>query len=399
MVCFLPPAPFATNQNQLLSLQANSSHTWSPPRLDPLPSPLQSLHGTTHNHSKTSRSKISPIRRRHPTLLQHQISQRILHLNVTLNKIQSWFKANHLKLNPDKTELILFASKSNHLPIQEWLKNLDALNCSLALSDSVKSLGITLDKYLSMRDHIKNSTKSVLYALKQLKKMKPFIPQDDLKTIVQSLVLSKLDYGNAILTGTPKTHLAPLRSVLNMAARLITGAKRYDHITPALRSLNWLPMEGRCIYKLACITHKTLHSQSPNYLNNKLFKAGTARSLRSSNSLLLIPPKLKKKTTQARPSLVAYPGYGTPSRPTSGAIPPYPASKGTWNSFSSRNTLSPKMTNLDLINLADSQLTCPPLIGWILICFNPPISPLPFIIYLIFIVLPISAWCVMYVQL
>lgn len=224
----------------------------------------------------------------------------ILHLNVTLNKIQSWFKANHLKLNPNKTELILFASKSNHLPIQDWLKNLDALNCSLALSDSVKSLGITLDKYLSMRDHIKNSTKSALYALKQLKKMKPFIPQDDLKTIVQSLVLSKLDYGNAILTGTPKTHLAPLRSVLNMAARLITGAKRYDHITPVLRSLNWLPMEGRCIYKLACITHKTLHSQSPNYLNNKLVKAGTARSLRSSNSLLLIPPKLKKKTTQAR---------------------------------------------------------------------------------------------------
>lgn len=130
------------------------------------------------------------------------------------------FYSNHLKLNPNITEIILFYPKSHHLPTQGWITDLKALNCPLTLSNTAKSLGFTLDKDLSLKDHIKNSDKGALFTLKHLKKIKPFIPSDDFKWVVQSLVLSKLDYGNAILTRTPKIHLAPLRSVLSMAARL-----------------------------------------------------------------------------------------------------------------------------------------------------------------------------------
>lgn len=151
-----------------------------------------------------------------------------------------------------------------------------------------------------MKEHIENSAVGALYSLKNIKKINPFIPADDFKIVVQSLVLTKLDYGNAILTGMPKSHLAPLRSVLNLAARLISDLKRFEHITPALKSLNWLPIEGRCTYKTACIINKGLHSHTPNYLENKLMKAGSSRSLRSSNALLLIPPNLKKSATRSR---------------------------------------------------------------------------------------------------
>ena len=121
----------------------------------------------------------------------------------TLTEIQSWLRANHLKLNSNKTKMILFTPKGKRPLIQNWITNLDALKCTLSLSNTVKSLGITLDESMSMNKHIKDSANSAYYTLKTLRKIKPFIPQEYLKTVVQSQVLSKLDYGNSTITGTP----------------------------------------------------------------------------------------------------------------------------------------------------------------------------------------------------
>ena len=181
----------------------------------------------------------------------------------------------------------------------EWINSIDALNCTLTLADSIKSLGITLDSKLTMKDHIKNSAKSAFYKLKLLNKIKPYLPQKDLKSATQALVLSRLDYGNATLTGTTKSQLAPIRTTLNAAARMVTGIKKYDHISPALKELKWLPIEARCSFRTACLTHKALHTGKPTYLASKLKRAGQTRNLRSSNTLLLIPPKARKQKTLA----------------------------------------------------------------------------------------------------
>ena len=149
-----------------------------------------------------------------------------------------------------------------------------------------------------MNKHIKESANSAFHTLRCLRKTKPFLPQADWVTVVQSRVLSKLDYGNAIITGTPKCHLAPMKTMYNAAARLITGSKWHDHISPILKNLNWLLLEGRCAYKTVCLTHRALHTTNLNYLTSKLTKAGQQRALRSTNSLLFITPKFKKESTR-----------------------------------------------------------------------------------------------------
>ena len=108
----------------------------------------------------------------------------LLHLNDSLIKIQTWPTSNHVKLNPKKKELILFTPKGNQSPLQNWLPVLDALNYTQSTSDSVKTLGFTLDKSLSMSNHIQGASNSAFYKLKYLKKIKPFIPlEEDCKTL------------------------------------------------------------------------------------------------------------------------------------------------------------------------------------------------------------------------
>ena len=54
-----------------------------------------------------------------------------------------------------------------------------------------------------------------------------------------------------------------LQAVQNAAARLITGARRRDHISPVLRQLHWLPVRQRVQFKLAVLVFKALHGQAP----------------------------------------------------------------------------------------------------------------------------------------
>ena len=54
------------------------------------------------------------------------------------------------------------------------------------------------------------------------------------KTLVQAFISCRLDYCNSLLFGISDGLLRRLQSVPNAAARLVTGARRCDHITPVL---------------------------------------------------------------------------------------------------------------------------------------------------------------------
>lgn len=150
---------------------------------------------------------------------------------------------NHLKLNAQKTEFLVISPTKKSTVGMEWKNLITALNCTPTIVESAKSLGITLDKNLDMKAHIKSMAKSARFHLNYIKKIKPLITPADLKLAVQSLVISRLEYGCTTLAGLSKTAIAPLKACLNAAARIITGTRKYDHISPHLKALNWLPYE------------------------------------------------------------------------------------------------------------------------------------------------------------
>ena len=109
----------------------------------------------------------------------------------------------------------------------------------------------------------------------------------------QICAFCRLDYCNSLLYGIADSQLRRLQSVQNAAARLITGTRRTEHITPVLQSLHWLPVRQRIMFKLAVLVHKCLNGCAPAYLIHDCRLIRPCRSgLRSSSSMikLEVPP-------------------------------------------------------------------------------------------------------------
>ena len=86
--------------------------------------------------------------------------------------------------------------------------------------------------------------------IRSIAKMRKCLTTAACKTIVHALVMSRVDYGNALPFGLPEMLLHKLQMIQNSAARVVTGTHVRDHITPALFKLHWLPVRYRIEFKL-----------------------------------------------------------------------------------------------------------------------------------------------------
>ncbi len=107
---------------------------------------------------------------------------------------------------------------------------------------------------------------------------------------------------NALLGGCPASSINKLQLVQKAAARVLTRSRKYDHITPILQSLHWLPIKFRISYKILLLAYKALNDLNdvPAYLTNLLSRYNPTRSLRSQNSGFLVVPRIAKSTKGGR---------------------------------------------------------------------------------------------------
>ena len=103
-----------------------------------------------------------------------------------------------------------------------------------------------------------------------------------------------MEYCNSLYIGASQLAISRLQLVQNAAARLLTGTRKFDHITPVLSSLHWLPVQYRIQFKILTFTFKSLNSLAPPYLTELIRPYTPARCLRSAEQLLLQGPKTKK---------------------------------------------------------------------------------------------------------
>jgi hypothetical protein len=198
-----------------------------------------------------------------------------------LQTIRDWMISHHLKMNDGKTEAMLFGTKN----IISRLKNISVTIGDLEIipNASCKSLGVTFDSSLSMGQQVNNQCRNAFIHLRSLARVKQFLTPDCLETLVHAFITSKLDYANSLYLGAPKSVINKLQCVQNSAARLITGKKKYDHISPILYDLHWLPVQQRIKFKVLLIMFKAKHSLLPSYLTELFSSYVPSRSLRSSD--------------------------------------------------------------------------------------------------------------------
>ena len=199
---------------------------------------------------------------------------------------------NKLKLNPEKTEFIVFGSKaqrqkiSSHFPV--------SILCSLLHPvDSVRNLGVWFDADFSFSEHIKRTCKACFLQMRDLRRIRKYLTSKVAVLAANALVSSRLDYCNSLFRGLSGFNQHKLQSIQNILARIFTNHRKYAHVTPILQKLHWLPVKYRCIFKTATLVYKFLHSGSPSYFEPFLSFSSCPYSTRHSHpdrQYLTVPP-------------------------------------------------------------------------------------------------------------
>ena len=208
-------------------------------------------------------------------------------------EIKSWMNENKLMLNDEKTEVILVGRNSvlNKVDLPSLTFGSNIINVSRV----VRNLGVYIDNNLTFSDHVNHMVRNVYVDLKRLRNIRHLISHEVLVLLVNSVVLSKLDYCNCLLANATKSALRPLQIAQNDAARLVFGRSRHSSATDLLKQLHWLPIEQRIKYKVCTHVFKSLHSQSPGYVTSLLNRHIPSRNLRSQNQHFLVKPKTHRK--------------------------------------------------------------------------------------------------------
>ena len=210
--------------------------------------------------------------------------------------IKTWMTTDKLKLNDGKTEFIIIGARAQLDKINITKLSIDQVKVSAV--SSIRNLGTWFDNHLTMTTAINKNCQSGLCHLHNIRHIKRFLSFEDRKSIVQAIVMSRIDNCNSLLYGVTATNLTKLQRVQNAAARLVCSVPRHEHVTLSLINLHWLPIRFRINFKIAMFAFKCIHGQAPSYLKNLIaIKKSTRYNLRSNSVLQLQDNSTKTKKT------------------------------------------------------------------------------------------------------
>ncbi len=207
-----------------------------------------------------------------------------------LKDIKAWMALNFLSFNENKTEVLLFGPNNARAGP---LMNMSSL--SPYIKSTAKNLGVIMDSDFKLDKQINSVVKSSFFQLRLLSKVKSCLSFNDFERVIHAFISSRLDYCNALYVGVSQTSLSRLQLVQNAAARLLTGTRKQEHISPVLASLHWLPVRFRIDFKILTFAFKSLHGLAPSYLAELLVAHEPVRALRSADQSLLVVPRARLK--------------------------------------------------------------------------------------------------------
>ena len=210
---------------------------------------------------------------------------------IILDKAKRYFNFNGLLLNEKKTQCIFFGAGQYIRRIPDSTKIIFNNN-ELSPLKHVKNLGVHMDCCMTFDTHMNAVNNKLMGTLIFLNRLTNRFDQNCRIMIVQSLILSVLNYGLKVWGSASKSTLYKAQKLQNFAGKVaVGGARRRDHASPILERLNWLRIDKKYIYELCIFIFKIKLREVPEWL----FEFPTASELRGAamitrqNHKLFIP--------------------------------------------------------------------------------------------------------------
>jgi len=234
------------------------------------------------------------------------VTEAINTMETCVAQLQIWLSSQKLILNPKKSEFIIFSSRHN----VQYLTNLSIQigGHRITSSDSVRDLGVFLDYQLTLSVHVDKIRRQSFMLLRLISKIRRFLSKNHCALLIDSLVLSRINFCASVFIGLPKHQFNRIQSIMTYAIRVIEQLKRRDSVAPALQARKWLTVESRAISRLLHLVFLALHHGSPSSLASCLRSLNSSYQLRSDDDNLLSVPRTRTKVGD-RSFSVAGPKY------------------------------------------------------------------------------------------
>lgn len=177
-------------------------------------------------------------------------------------QIHEWMNSFFLKMNPDKTEIIMF--------LPQHLRDVHTINgcifpdgTCIRFANFVKNLGFILDRHLKMDVQVNSVVSHCFKLLSDIGKIRKLLTKKSAELLVHAVISSRLDYCNSLLYGVNQEHIKKLQRVQNAAARLISMRKKHESVSDVLVDMHWLRVEARIFFKLLVLVYKCINNVAP----------------------------------------------------------------------------------------------------------------------------------------
>ena len=157
------------------------------------------------------------------------------------------------------------------------------------MQNSVRNLGVQFDSEMSMSAHVNLTCRNLFFQIRNINSVRKSMSEKVTASIINSYILSRLDYGNALLINANSDQIVKLQRVQNAAARILSKTSKFTRITPVLKQLHWLPVVERIKFKILLLTWTIINGLAPHYFDDLISEYVPSRSLRSSGTGMLTP--------------------------------------------------------------------------------------------------------------
>ena len=193
-------------------------------------------------------------------------------LERNLAALSLWFRKNGMKVNANKTQLIVLGTCQN-LRLMPQIQ-VEFMGAMVVGSRTVKNLGVVFDQNMTFSAHVDDVVRRCTGLLCGLSHSSHSLPRDTLQTIVQALVVSTLRYCISVYGVCGITQMARLQKMFHFGARVISGRRKYDHISEVLKDLNWLTVGNMHQYHSLTLLKQILFAGQPESLYSSLVTRG-----------------------------------------------------------------------------------------------------------------------------